>query len=381
MPRPHLGRTGPGHSLNFVPDLASEGCPALDLTTLTQRMQHSPIRFAVIGCGHIGRRHSDRISDDPRAALVAQCDVLPRERVLSEETYSDVPYFRSVEELLASGIEFDIASICVPNGLHAAVAEAILGSGHHALIEKPIVLHVEDGERLRQVAEQHGVRIYGVLQNRYSPVSQWLRATTASGVLGQIYHVHLDCLWNRDERYYTPESWHGDRDLDGGTLYTQYSHFVDLLQWTMGPIEIMDVRLANYAHGDMIDFEDSGVVRFRTGGGADGLLTYSTAVYGRNMGVSMTILAEHGAIRISGPYLNVLEHVSIRGQQAPDLAPSAAGNQYGGYSGSAQNHHHVIAHVVADLLGEVAETTNLEDGLAVVRIIRDIYDHPSASRP
>ncbi len=341
-------------------------------------MLYTPIRFAVIGCGHIGRRHSEKITLDPRATLVAQCDILPRTTCLGEtgEAYDDIPYFSSVEELLSSDIEFDIASVCVPNGLHAEIAEAVLASGHHALIEKPIVLRLEDGERLRTLAEQRGVRIYGVLQNRYSPVSRWLKETVSSGILGQIYHIHLDCLWNRDERYYTPEGWHGTMALDGGTLYTQYSHFLDLLLWTMGEIKVQDARFANYAHETMIEFEDSGVVRFRTASGADGLITYSTAVHGRNLGVSMTILAERGAIRISGPYLNILEHVSIEGMDTPpELAPSAAGNQYGGYSGSAQNHHHVIANVVASLLGEEASTTDLDDGLAVVRLIDDIYRH------
>ncbi|KGO01700.1 Gfo/Idh/MocA family protein [Porphyromonas sp. COT-290 OH3588] len=335
----------------------------------------SPIRFAVIGCGHIGRRHSEKITADSRAELVAQCDVKARGQVLAEEAYASVPYFRSVDELITSGIEFDIACVCVPNGLHAEIAEVVLRSRHHVLIEKPIVLNLEDGERLRLLAKQNDCRIYGVLQNRYTPVFRWLKETVTSGVLGQIYNVQMQCLWNRDERYYTPDSWHGDAELDGGTLYTQYSHFLDLLTWTMGRIEVESAHFANHSHEGLIAFEDTGTVLFRTEGGARGTLFYSTAVYDRNLEVSMTILAEHGTIKISGPYLNRLEHCAIRGIETPQLEKSAAGNQYGGYSGSAQNHHHVIANVVADLLGEPAEITTLDDGLAVVHLIQNIYEH------
>lgn len=340
-----------------------------------QKPLTAPIRFVVIGCGHIGRRHSEKIEADPRARLVAQCDVKPREQVLDAEAYVSVPYFRSIDALLASEIPFDIACICVPNGLHAELALGVLASGHHVLIEKPIVLRLDDGERLRRAAEQNGCKIYGVLQNRYSPVSRWLKALMRSGALGQVHHIQMQCLWNRDERYYTPESWHGDADLDGGTLYTQYSHFLDLLTWTMGRIHVDCARFANHAHRHLIDFEDTGEVHFHTDGGATGTLFYSTAVYQRNLEVSMTILAEHGCVKISGPYLNRLEHCEVRGIDFPQLEESALGNQYGGYSGSAQNHHHVIAHVVADLLGESAEITTLDEGLQVVRLIQDIYSH------
>lgn len=340
---------------------------------MTVSTSTAPVRFAVIGCGHIGARHSEKITEHSEAVLVAQCDVKPREATRIADGYSSVPYYRSVEDLVASGTKFDIAAICVPNGLHAQVAVSLIRAGHHVLIEKPIVLEPKDAEMLRQMGAQHDRRIYSVLQNRYSPVSRWLKDTVSSGVLGQIYSVQMQCLWNRDERYYTPESWHGSADLDGGTLYTQYSHFLDLLLWTLGGVQVESAEFANHAHEGMIDFEDTGLVRFRLSRGGSGTLFYSTAVYGRNLEVSMTILAEHGAIKLAGPYLNRLEHCSIRNIEPPTLADSALGNEYGGYSGSAQNHHHVIAAVVDDLLGREAEYSTLDDGLAVVELIKDIY--------
>lgn len=340
---------------------------------MQQTASPAPIRFIVIGFGHIGKRHALCIDQDHEAELVALCDIRPQHEVLAGTAWAEYPFYQSVKDLLESKVDFDIACICVPNGLHAEVALPILEAGKHVVIEKPIVLNPANGERLRQASRAYGGRIYGVLQNRYTPTAQWLKQTIDSGALGQIYNVQMHCLWNRDERYYTPGGWHGNAELDGGTLYTQYSHFIDLLIWTLGPIEIEQVRLWDYAHASLSDFEDSGSVHFRTQQGADGHLFYSTAVYGRNMEVSLTLLAEHGAIRLSGAYLNELEHVEIRGLEPPTLPPSAQGNQYGGYSGSAQNHHHVIRHIVADLKGQPASTTTLDEGLAVVNTIQKIY--------
>lgn len=337
------------------------------------------VRFAVVGCGHIGARHSEKIVEDAGAELVAQCDIRPKGETRVTNKYPDVPFFDSVEALITSGIYCDIASVCVPNGRHAEVAARLIEAGMHVLIEKPIVLRLEDGEWLRQLAQKHGRRIYGVLQNRYSPTARWLKETIASGALGEIYTIQMQCLWNRDERYYLPRDWHGTADLDGGTLYTQYSHFLDLLLWTLGEIEVQGAEFANYAHRGMIDFEDTGLIRFRLMRGGEGSLFYSTAVYGQNMEVNLTILAEHGAIKLGGTYLNRLEHCCIRGVEWPRGLTSPEGNDYGGYSGSAQNHHHVIASVVADLRGEEAEISTLDEGLAVVRLIQSIYKHKNNS--
>lgn len=334
----------------------------------------APIRFAVVGCGHIGRRHCARVVEEPRACLVARCDIRAPEEILSDEERSDsIPYYRSVEALLASGIEFDIASICVPNGLHASLAYALMEAGHHVLIEKPIVLEASQGEALRALARAAGVRIYSVLQNRYTPSWQWLKRIVDGGSLGKIYHVQMQCLWSRDKRYYTPDSWHGDAVLDGGTLYTQYAHFVDLLLWLLGEIEVVDATFANYAHQGLIDFEDSGSIHFRAQGGTEGYLFYSTAVHHENLGIALTLLAEHGTIRLSGPYLNRLEHALVRGERLTLDPEATSANEYGSYSGSAQNHHRVIAEVVSDLLNLPATTTGLDEGLAVTRLIESIY--------
>lgn len=335
-----------------------------------------PIRFAIIGCGHIGKRHLEMVMKDGRGSVVALCDIKNKSSLNLPETAQGIPFYNDYKLLLEEKKdEADIVSVCVPNGCHAEIGEAVLDAGIHALIEKPIVLWNDEAERLKKAQRESGKKIFGVLQNRYTPSSRWLKGLIESGRLGKIYHVKLDCLWNRDQRYYLPKGWHGDLHLDGGTLFTQYSHFIDLLTWWFGPIDTIEyARYDNFNHKDMIDFEDSGDICFDFASGSKGSIHYSTAVFDHNMEIALTMLAENGAIKIGGPFLNKVEQCTVKDYTMPEVPASRPGNQYGGYSGSAQNHHLVIGNVISSLLGEEAEIVTLEDALSVVHTIRKFYD-------
>ena len=174
------------------------------------------VRFAVVGCGHIGKRHAEMIAREEGAELVALCDIRP-ELVLGIEAYK-VPFFRSLDALLESGIPFDVLNICVPNGLHASMAIRAMEAGCHVVIEKPMALSVADAEKVIYTGLKHHRQVFCVMQNRYSPPSVWIKEIIESGRLGQIYMVQLNCYWNRDERYYKPGRWHETTDLNNNSL-------------------------------------------------------------------------------------------------------------------------------------------------------------------
>lgn len=332
------------------------------------------VRFAVVGCGHIGKRHAEMIAREEGAELVALCDIRP-ELVLGIEAYK-VPFFRSLDALLESGIPFDVLNICVPNGLHASMAIRAMEAGCHVVIEKPMALSVVDAEKVIYTGLKHHRQVFCVMQNRYSPPSVWIKEIIESGRLGQIYMVQLNCYWNRDERYYKPGGWHGTADLDGGTLFTQFSHFIDVMYWLFGDITDIQARFDDFNHHDTTAFEDSGVVHFRfTNGGGMGSLNYSTAVWDKNLESSMLIVAENGSVKIGGQYMNEVEYCHIRDYEMPVLPPTNPGNDYGAYKGSAQNHHLVIRNVVNVLSGNTSDTitTNVLEGMKVVDIIERIY--------
>lgn len=330
------------------------------------------IRFAVVGCGHIGKRHAEMVVRDPGAELVALCDIRSKEE-LGIEAYP-VAFFSDMTSLLQSGLDIDVINICVPNGLHAELAIQAIESGHHVVIEKPMALQVQDAERVLQTSLKYQKEVFCVMQNRYSPPSVWIKQMIDSGRLGKIYLVQLNCFWNRDERYYKPGGWHGDACLDGGTLFTQFSHFIDIMYWLFGDIQHIQARFADFNHQQLTDFEDSGLVTFEFVNGGMGCLNYSTAVWNKNMESSMLIVAENGSVKIGGQYMNEVEYCHIKDYEMPELAPTNPGNDYGPYKGSAQNHNFVIRNVVEVLqhTGSQNTTTALE-GLKIVDIIRRIY--------
>jgi predicted dehydrogenase len=278
-----------------------------------------------------------------------------------------------VEELVASGLEIDVVNIASPNGYHAEQALACLEARKNVVIEKPIALSKQDAEKVIFKALHVHRHVFAVMQNRYSPPSQWIKELVESGKLGKIFMVQLNCYWNRDDRYYKPDSWHGDKQLDGGTLYTQFSHFIDILYWLFGDIENIQSRLRDFNHADLTDFEDSGFVSFDFVNGGMGCINYSTSVWNQNMESSMTIVAEKGSVKIGGQYMNEVEYCHINDYTMPELAPTNPGNDYGAYKGSAQNHNYVIANVVDVLKGRDSITTNALEGLKVVDIIEKIY--------
>jgi UDP-N-acetyl-2-amino-2-deoxyglucuronate dehydrogenase len=329
------------------------------------------IKFAVIGCGHIGKRHAEMISRNAECELSALVDVKDKS-VLGVDKY-DVPFFSSVEEMVASGLDIDVVNIASPNGFHAEQALACLDARKHVVIEKPIALSKQDAEKVIFKALHVHRHVFAVMQNRYSPPSQWIKDLVESGKLGKIFMVQLNCYWNRDDRYYKPDSWHGNKQLDGGTLYTQFSHFIDILYWLFGDIENIQSRLRDFNHATLTDFEDSGFVSFDFVNGGMGCINYSTSVWNQNMESSMTIVAENGSVKIGGQYMNEVEYCHIKDYTMPELAPTNPGNDYGAYKGSAQNHNYVIANVVDVLKGRDSITTNALEGLKVVDIIDRIY--------
>ncbi|MBB5636599.1 putative dehydrogenase [Pedobacter cryoconitis] len=329
------------------------------------------IKFAVVGCGHIGKRHAEMISRNSESELVALVDVKDKS-VLNIDSY-DVPLFETLEDLFNSGIEVDVVNIATPNGFHAVQALKCLEANKHIVVEKPMALTKQDAEKVIFKALHVHKYLFAVMQNRYSPPSAWIKELVESGKLGKIYMVQLNCYWNRDNRYYKPESWHGKKDLDGGTLFTQFSHFIDIMYWLFGDIQNLQAKFNDFNHQNLTDFEDSGFVSFDFTNGGMGSINYSTSIWDQNLESSMTIIAENGSVKIGGQYMDKVEVCHVKDYVMPDLAPTNPGNDYGAYKGSAANHHYVIENIVDVLKGRDSITTNALEGLKVVDIIERIY--------
>ena len=335
-------------------------------------MSKEKIKFAVVGCGHIGKRHATMISNNAESELVALCDVLPRKE-LNLGDLNGVDLFSSLDDLLNSDLEFDVLNICTPNGLHSEQAILALDKNKHIVVEKPIGLSKAKCEHVIYKALRNHKQVFAVMQNRYSPPSVWLKKIVEEKIIGDVFIVQVNCYWNRDARYYKSGGWKGTSDLDGGTLFTQFSHFIDIMYWLCGDINNIQGKFNDFTHKDSTAFEDSGLVTFDFVDGGMGCLNYSTAIWDKNLESSITIIGSKGSVKVGGQYMNEVEYCHIDGYEMPELEPSNPPNDYGQYKGSAANHHYIIENVVDSLKGRTTATTNALEGLKVVEIIERIY--------
>jgi predicted dehydrogenase len=330
------------------------------------------VRFVVVGCGHIGKRHAELVRRNPEGELVALIDI--NEAVLADAgTQFGVPVYNSLEAFLESGAEADVINICTPNGYHASQAKKAIEKGFHVVVEKPLGLTKAECEEVIYKGLHHSRNIFCVMQNRYSPPSEWLKSVISNGVLGDIFMVQINCYWNRDERYYKKGGWKGSSNLDGGTLFTQFSHFIDIMYWLFGDIEDIQGKFVDFNHSLLTDFEDSGMINFRFVNGGIGAINYSTSVWDNNLESSITIIGQNGTIKVGGQYMDRVDVCHIKDYTMPELAPTNEANDYGHYKGSAANHVYTVQNVIDTLKGRSAATTNALEGLKVVEIIERIY--------
>jgi UDP-N-acetyl-2-amino-2-deoxyglucuronate dehydrogenase len=326
------------------------------------------LRFAIIGCGRIGQRHAEHIAKV--GSLVAVCDVV-RDKADQLAGQFGAEAFYDVDELVKKkGI--DLVAVCTPNGLHAEHSIKSLSHGLHVLCEKPMAINVHDCGEMIKAAERSNRRLFIVKQNRFNPPVARVKELLDQNVFGKIYSVQLSCFWNRNDEYYK-NSWKGTLDLDGGTLFTQFSHFVDLLYWMVGDVKQVYAICKNFAHKKEIEFEDTGVVILEFISGAIGTINYTVNSFEKNMEGSLTIFAEKGTVKIGGQYLNELEYQNIMDYKIEDLPQGNPPNNYGSYQGSMSNHDKVYENIVSVLTSNASVSTNFFEGMKTVEIIDKIY--------
>lgn len=328
------------------------------------------VNFAIIGCGRIAQRHAEHISKNGK--LIAVCDNIKSKSDKLAEEYNAVAYY-DIDDLLINEKEIDVISICSPNGLHAEHSIKALNANCHVLCEKPLAINVQDCGEMIKAAEKANKRLFVIKQNRFNPPVSAVKNAIDEGRLGQIYSVQLSCFWNRNEDYYK-NSWKGTKKMDGGTLYTQFSHFVDLLYWLIGDIKKAEAFTGNFAHKDIIEFEDTGAVIIEFYNGAIGTINYTVNSFDKNMEGSLTIFAENGTVKIGGQYLNELEYQNIKNYKIENLPEGNKPNNYGNYMGSMSNHDKIYENLIDVLQNDGTISTNAFEGLKTVEIIDKIYN-------
>ncbi|GAC1385144.1 MAG: Gfo/Idh/MocA family oxidoreductase [Ginsengibacter sp.] len=322
-----------------------------------------------MGCGRIAQRHAEHIYN--KGILTAVCDIEKVKADTLAKKYNSEAYY-DLDSLLENEKDIDIIAICSPNGLHAAHSIKCLNAGFNVVCEKPLAINVADCGKMIQAAEKSNKRLFAIKQNRYNPAVDAVKKIVDEGRMGNINSIQLSCFWNRNSDYYH-NSWKGTADMDGGTLFTQFSHFIDLLYWIVGDIESAEAYVSNFTHRDIIEFEDTGVVIVKFTNGAIGTINYTVNSYEKNMEGSLTLFGDKGTVKIGGQYLNELEYQNIKDYKIENLAEGNKPNNYGNYVGSMSNHDKVYDNIIDVINNNASITTSAYEGLKTVEIIEKIY--------
>lgn len=326
------------------------------------------IRFAIIGCGRIAERHA--LHANHYGELVAVCDIIKEKADALAGKYLAKAFYQ-IEELLKQDLKLDLVAICTPNGLHAAHSIQALKAGFHVLVEKPMAIATSDCVAMMQVAAEVGKQLFTVKQNRFNPPIADLKKAIDENKVGKLYSFQLSCFWNRPADYYQ-NSWHGTA-LDGGVLYTQFSHFIDLIYWLFGDVRSVKAFTKNFAHQANIIGEDSGVVILELENGAIGTINYSVNTTLKNAEGSLTIIAEHLTLKIGGEYLNTIAYQQGETIELFNADSEQPPNEYGSYQGSMSNHHKVYENLVLTLQQGLPFYATANEAMKAVEMIESIY--------
>ena len=331
-------------------------------------------KFAIIGCGRIAAKHAENII--ARGKLLAVCDIVTEKADTFAHRFNTRAYY-SIDDLLEGEPELDVVSICTPNGFHAEHSIKSLQAGKHVLCEKPLCLTSAAAWQMIETEKFSRKKLFVVKSTRFNPLLQDLKHLVEKGLLGQIYSFQLSCFWNRPATYYT--DWRGKAFPDGGTLYTQFSHYIDALLWLLGNLKSAKGFAANMAHGSAIEFEDTGTVAVELEQGILGTINWSVNTYKKNCEISLTLIAEKGTVVLGGEYLNELRYQQLEKPYA-FTATNLESNNYGFYKGSMSNHKEVYVSLL-DALNNNTPFISSFDGLRTVEAIEKIYKavHPAST--
>lgn len=273
------------------------------------------IRFALVGCGRIAQNHFAALKQHGnRAELTDICDVDPESLAKAAKLTGATPH-RSLADMLRS-TNADIVVLTTPSGLHADQTVQVAASGQHVITEKPMATRWRDGLRMVKACEDAGVRLFVVKQNRRNATLQLLKQAVQQGRFGRIYMVNLNVFWTRPQDYYDSAPWRGTWEFDGGAFMNQASHYIDLLDWVIGPIESVHAYTATLAR--QIEAEDTGVISVKWRSGALGSVNVTMLTYPKNFEGSITIIGEKGTVRVGGVAVNEVQHWQFDSEHPDD---------------------------------------------------------------
>jgi UDP-N-acetyl-2-amino-2-deoxyglucuronate dehydrogenase len=330
------------------------------------------IRWGLVGCGRISQNHLDALTEySTHVDLIAVCDI-QRDRAMSTAHKYACMAFTDLEEMLSKS-NLDALSICTPSGLHPS--HGILASKNktHVITEKPMATKVNEAINLINECKKNRVNLYVVKQNRLNPTIQNVYKAIKAGRFGDIHYIQVNVFWTRPQEYYDQSPWRGTRDLDGGALMNQASHYVDLITWLIGQPKYISALLSTQKR--RIEMEDSAAIALKWPNGALGSINVTMLTYPKNLEGSITILGEKGTVKIGGIALNKVEAWEFAELDAQDTDPSYATDSVYGFG-----HSIFYKNVINHLKGKTSVVFDGDEGLESLKLLERIYKDSSDLR-
>ena len=326
------------------------------------------IRLGILGCGRISRNHfkaAEELSED--IELVSACDNIEA-RLEQDMIPKDVTRFTSLDDMLEKS-DLDLVSICTPSGLHPRNAMVVAGSGIHVMTEKPMATRWKDGLRMVDACDQAGVRLFVIKQNRFNATLQLVRRAVDEGRFGRIYSANVNVFWTRPQEYYDADRWRGTWELDGGAFMNQASHYIDLLDWLIGPVDSVHAMTGTLARN--VEVEDTGVMNIRWRNGALGSVNVTMLTYPQNLEGSLIILGEKGSVRVGGVAVNEILTWEFQDEREYDHEVREANYQTTSVYG--YGHPAYYRNVIDVLRGEREPETDGREGLKSLEVLIAAY--------
>lgn len=335
---------------------------------MTAKTTGNRLSFALVGCGRISASHVTAIATHAgEAELVGVCDHDPA-ALDAMQARTGVRGFDSLGSLLSS-CPCDVVVLATPSGLHATQAIQAAAAGRHVITEKPMATRWADGKRMVEACDQAGVRLFVVKQNRRNPTIRLLKNAIDSGRFGRLYLAEISVIWSRPQSYYDTAAWRGTWEFDGGAFMNQASHYIDLLDWLVGPVESVHAYTATLARD--IEVEDTGVATVRWRSGALGTVAVTMLEHRKNFEGTVTLVGEKGTVRIGGVAVNEIQHWDFATPAPEDELVKDA--SYRTTSVYGHGHPHYYENVIAALRGRAPAETDGREGLRSLELLVAMY--------
>ena len=329
--------------------------------------KNKKIRIAVVGCGRISKNHFDSIkTHQNNIELISICDINPK--VLSQcERQHNVKGYLDLGRMLDNE-NFDLVAICTPSGIHAEQTKICAMHGVNVMTEKPMATRWDDGLRMVKACDDAGVRLFVVKQNRFNATLKLLKRAIEENRFGKINMVHINVFWTRPQEYYDQAKWRGTWEFDGGAFMNQASHYVDLLDWLIGPIDKIQAMMTTTRN---IEVEDTGVMNIKWRKGTLGSMSVTMLTYPKNLEGSITILGENGTVKVGGVAVNDIQHWEF--DKPKDYDKQVNDASYKTTSVYGFGHSLYYENIIKVLKGEVEPETDGREGLKSLEVLIAAY--------